>query len=75
MKEKLDFVTASVASRRLGINPKSLGRLLRQRKLNGIKLANRWLIEEETLSKFCKSYVGKKGRPKGYSPGRREKKK
>ena len=73
MKEKIGVVTASEASRRLGIHPKSLGRLLRLGKLTGIKLANRWLIDEETFGKFSKSYVGKKGRPKGYSPGRREK--
>jgi excisionase family DNA binding protein len=73
MKDKLQLVTASEAARRLGIHPKSLGRLFRKGKIDGIKLANRWLIEEATLEMFSKDYVSKKGRPKGYRPGRRQK--
>ncbi len=73
MKDKFKLVTASEASSKLGINPKSLSRLLRQGKLSGVKLANRWLIEKSALDKFSKQYLGKKGRPKGYKPRRRQK--
>jgi excisionase family DNA binding protein len=72
MKNKLNLLTTTEAAKILSINPKSLGRLFRCGKIAGIKIANRWLIEEATLQEFGKNYIGKKGRPKGYSPGRRK---
>ena len=67
-----DLLTAGEAAALLGVHPKTVSRLLRLGELEGQKLANRWLIEELTLKKFSKHYVGKKGRPLGYSPRRRD---
>lgn len=68
MEKKLGLVTTSEAARELGVHPKTVSRLLRQGKLAGVKLANRWLIEQATLKTFGKNYIGKKGKPKGWSP-------
>jgi hypothetical protein len=40
-------------------------------KLTAVKLADRWFVEEPTLEEFSKGYVGRRGRPTGYSPRRR----
>ena len=73
MQKQLGFVTAYEAAKELGVHPKTVGRLVRQGKLLGVKLANRWLIEQSTLEAFREHYTGKEGRPKGYSPkGRKE---
>jgi hypothetical protein len=45
-----------------------MSRLMREEKLKAVKVANRWLVEESVLDRFVKTYVGKKGRPKGWSP-------
>lgn len=68
MVKKLHLTTSYEAARELGVHPKTVSRLLRQGTLAGVKLANRWLIEQDTLEDFRKDYIGKKGRPKGYSP-------
>ena len=70
-ENRLGLVTANEAARELGVHPKTVSRLVRQGKLAGIKLANRWLVEEATLEAFREHYTGKEGRPKGYSPKRR----
>jgi len=72
MNTELNFIPASEAAKSLGISPKSLGRLIRQGKFPAIKIANRWLIDKATLEEFSQTYIGKKGRPKGYSPKRRQ---
>ena len=71
MEKKLGLITSYEAARELGVHPKTVSRLLRQGKLTGVKLANRWLIEQPTLEMFSKRYVGKKGRRKGWSRERR----
>ena len=68
MDMKVKLFTTYEAARQLGIHPKTVSRLLRQGKLSGVKLANRWLIEQPILETFSKKYIGKKGRPKGWSP-------
>jgi len=68
VKKKLRLVTSYEAARKLGVHQMTVTRLLRQGKLAGVKLANRWLIEQDTLEAFCKGYIGKKGRPQGCSP-------
>jgi len=72
MKTEFNFVPASEAAKRLGITHKGLGHLLRHGKLPAVKIANRWLIDKNTLENFSRTYIGKKGRPKGYSPKRRQ---
>ena len=64
----IKLITAYEAATELGIHPKTVSRLLRQGKLVGVKLANRWIIERPSLESFSKHYIGKKGRPKGWSP-------
>ncbi len=68
-----NLVTTHEAGSRLQVHPKTVSRLMRMGKLAGVKLANRWLVEESTLEEFGRTYVGKKGRPLGYSPRRRGK--
>jgi excisionase family DNA binding protein len=65
---KIKLVSASEAAKKLGVHLKTASRLMRQQKIDAIKVANRWLVDEATLEQFAKTYVGKKGRPKGWSP-------
>ena len=62
---KSDLVSAFEAAQILNVHPKTVGRLLRLGRLSGLKIANRWVIEEATLAKFSRGYVGKKGWRKG----------
>ena len=64
----MTLITSHEVARELGIHHMTVSRLIRQQKLPGIKLANRWLIERDNLEVFRKDYIAKKGRPKGYSP-------
>jgi len=66
-----NLVTTHEAASRLQVHPKTVSRLMRMGRLTGVKLSNRWLVEESTLKEFGRDYVGKKGRPLGYSPKRR----
>ncbi|HXZ95319.1 MAG TPA: helix-turn-helix domain-containing protein [Dehalococcoidia bacterium] len=68
MDSKLKLIAASEAAHRLGVHHKTVSRLMRLGKLGAVKVANRWLLEESALERFAKTYEGKKGRPKGYSP-------
>lgn len=68
MARELKLVAASEAAKRLRVHPKTVSRLMRQGKLDAVKVANRWLIQEATFDSFARTYVGKKGRPKGWSP-------
>ena len=71
MEERLKLVSASEAARRLGVHPKTVWRLIRRGQLDGVQLVGRWLVQEDSLESLSTTYVGKKGRPKGYSPKRR----
>lgn len=71
MEERLKLVAASEAAARLGVHPKTVWRLIKRGRLAGVQLVGRWLVQEDSLESLSKTYVGKKGRPKGYSPKRR----
>ena len=73
MKKEIRLISSSEAAQELGVHHKTVARLLRQGKLDGVNIANRWLIERNSLDSFKEGYVGKKGRPKGYSSKRRGK--
>ena len=73
MKREIRLITSSEAAKELGVHHKTVARLLRQGKLDGVNIANRWLIERNSLDRFKADYIGKKGRPKGWSPKRRAK--
>lgn len=60
----LDYLTTAQAAALLEINPKSAGLLVRQGKLPGVKVANRWLIPRRPVEEFAKTYEGKQGRPR-----------
>lgn len=68
MTSELKLVAASEAAQRLGVHHKTVSMLMREGKLGAVKVANRWLLEESAFERFAKTYVGKKGRPKGWSP-------
>jgi excisionase family DNA binding protein len=72
MIKNLHLLTSYEVARELGVHHKTISRLLRLGKIPGIKVANRWLIEQDTFEAFRKVYVGKKGRPTGYSPIKEE---
>jgi len=72
MTSELRLVAASEAAQRIGVHHKTMSRLMREEKLKAVKVANRWLVEESVLDRFVKTYVGKKGRPKGWSPKKKE---
>ncbi len=65
---RLNLTTPSEAALHLGVHHKTISRLMRQGRLPGVKVANRWLIDRDSFAVFSGSYVGKKGRPKGWSP-------
>ncbi len=68
MQREHDLITTFEAANTLGVHHKTVTRLVRNGTLPAIKLANRWLISKETLESYRKTYIGKKGRPKGWSP-------
>lgn len=68
MGKELKLITAHEAAIRLGVHPKTMSYIIRKGRLDGFKIANRWLIDQTTFDEFSKTYVAKKGRPKGWSP-------
>jgi len=66
MKRELRILTTSEVAKKLGVHPKTVSRLMRQGKVTGIKVANRWLMEKPAFETFSRKYVGKKGRPEGF---------
>ena len=68
MEQGRKLLAASEAAERLGVHHKTVSRLMRLGRLDAVKVANRWLIEEGTLREFATSYSGKMGRPRGRSP-------
>jgi excisionase family DNA binding protein len=48
-------------SRRLGIHPESVRRLIRDGKLPAIKFGNKWLVEKSVLEQFASGYDGRPG--------------
>jgi excisionase family DNA binding protein len=67
---KIKLLSASEAAKRLAVHSKTVSRLMRQQRMDAIKVANRWVVDEATLEQFAKTYVAKEGRPKGWSPKR-----
>ena len=65
MAEHLRLISSHEAADRLKVHHKTISRLMRQGKLSAVKVANRWLIQEADVENFAKTYVAKKGRPKG----------
>jgi excisionase family DNA binding protein len=68
---KIKLLSASEAAKKLGVHSKTVSRLMRLQKLDAVKVANRWLVDEASFEQFAKTYVGKEGRPKGWSPKRK----
>jgi excisionase family DNA binding protein len=68
MSKDINVVTTSEAAASLKVHPKTIARLMRIGKLPAFKVANRWLIDKDTFNTFSKTYIGKRGRPKGWSP-------
>lgn len=58
------YITTTEAAKLLSIDPKSAGLLVRNGKIPGVKLANRWLIPKDFVEELAKSYRGKRGRPR-----------
>ena len=58
------YIASSEAARILSIHPMSIQKLFQEGKLQGEKIANRWLIRRDDLEEFAKGYVPKVGRPR-----------
>ena len=58
------FIASSDAARVLGIHPMSIQKLFQEGKLQGEKIANRWLVRRADVEEFAKTYVPKVGRPR-----------
>ena len=70
--EQTRLISSHEAADRLQVHHKTISRLMRRGKLGAVKVANRWLIQEADVENFARTYVGKKGRPKGWSPKKKE---
>ena len=68
MPKGINLVTTSEAAMILKVHPKTIARLMRIGKLPAFKVANRWLIDKDIFNTFSKTYIGRKGRPQGWSP-------
>lgn len=62
-KEELlqNYADVNEVSRRLGIHPESVRRLIRDGKLPAIKFGNKWLVEKTFLDQFASGYDGRPG--------------
>ena len=58
------YLSSGDAARILGIHPLAIQRLLRDGRLPGEKIANRWLIPRSALEQLAKTYVPRRGRPR-----------
>ncbi len=62
-----NYITTKQVAEILRIDPKSAGFLVRQGKLPGIKIANRWLVDRSSVEEFAKTYEARRGRPTGWT--------
>jgi excisionase family DNA binding protein len=56
-----NYADVNQVSKRLGIHPESVRRLIRDGKLPAIKFGNKWLVEKSLLEQFASSYIGRPG--------------
>jgi excisionase family DNA binding protein len=56
-----NYADVNEVSKRLGIHPESVRRLIRDGKLPAIKFGNKWLVEKSLLEQFASSYIGRPG--------------
>lgn len=52
------YMTTEDTATRIGYNTESIRRLLRERKLQGIKVGRIWLVEKASIEKFIKETAG-----------------
>lgn len=57
----LNYADVNEVSRRLGIHPESVRRLIRDGKLPAIKFGNKWLVDKTALDQFASGYDGRPG--------------
>ena len=58
-----DYLNIAEVAEILSIHPGTVKRLCRNGKLAGEKVHNGWLIHNDVLKAFAKSYKGRRGRP------------
>ena len=58
------FMTSEQAARMLGVTRETVDRLARKHQIKAAKVANRWVIDRESLEEFSRDYVGRRGRPR-----------
>ena len=66
------YLNVIEAAEILNIHPGTVKRLCREGKLAGEKVHNGWLIHNDILEAFAKSYNGHKGRPSNRARGEKE---
>jgi len=57
-------LSTSEAANVLGIHPLSIQKLIYSGALSAEKIANRWLIQQDELTEFAKTYNPSRGRPR-----------
>jgi len=57
-------ISTSEAANVLGIHPLSIQKLIYSGALSAEKIANRWLIQQDELTEFAKTYNPSRGRPR-----------
>ena len=58
------FISSGEAAKVLGITPLATSRLVRQKKIPGVKVGRTYLLSRTTVEEFAKTYVPRKGRPR-----------
>ena len=58
------YISSADAARVLGVHPMAMQALCRSGRLPAEKIANRWLIRQDDLEMFAKTYVPNVGRPR-----------
>jgi excisionase family DNA binding protein len=72
---KAVLLTVAEAAARLGMDLAQLRRYLRDSRIAGVKYGRDWMIRENDLVSFQKSYKPTTGRPRGSKNTKRELKK
>lgn len=62
------YMSSPQVARMLGITGVGVAQLVRQGKIPGVKIANRWLIPRAFVEEFARTYEGRRGRPRKKGP-------
>jgi len=58
MPDLKDYCTTEVAAKKLGFNVVHVRAMIRDKKLNGLKVGRTWLVAREAIAKYLKDTAG-----------------